>query len=71
MWHFSSRITKAEIERGYINNPSARPAVFLFLPEEDRYTLSKSVKGQNVIPTLVLSSGPFPGRRSRGTSVHL
>ena len=30
-------ITKAEVERGYINNPSARPAVFLFLPE-DRYT---------------------------------
>ena len=42
---FSSRITKAEIERGYINNPSARPAVFLFLPEE-RYALPQSVKGQ-------------------------
>lgn len=30
-----SRVTKAEVEYGYLNNPSVRPTVFLFLPPEE------------------------------------
>ena len=62
LWNlFSSRVTKAEIERGYINNPSARRAVFLFLPE-DRYTLPPICEGAIHIISLVFRPLPLVWR---------